>query len=256
MKTAKPAQLKKDTVRSWYRFRAFEKRGAIAAFSTRRFHMNFSEGRRDSLVVAHRKHFCKLAGVPFDHLVCLEQVHGANIHRLDKSNAGRGARSAQDAIPGTDAALTDSRDLVLSIRTADCAPLFFLDPVHRAIGVAHLGWRGASEQLASKMVQAFRRQYLTKPGDLIVAIGPAIRQCCYEVGSDFKQVFGPFVARRGGHFYFDLVRWAVDDLQAEGVELGRIYDCGFCTVCLPDQFPSYRKEGPRVSHMLSILKLE
>jgi polyphenol oxidase len=251
----KHAQLKKDSAKSCFQFQSFQKRKATAAFSTRRFHMNFPEGGHDSVVIAHRKHFCQLVGVPFDKLVCLEQVHGGNIVRLSGADAGRGARSAENMVQASDGVLTDSRDVVLSIRTADCAPLFFVDPVHHAIGMAHVGWRGASERLASKMVQAFRVQFLTKPSDLVVGIGPAIRPCCYEVGTEFKDVFGSFVAKRSKRLFFDLPQWTVDDLIAEGVEPDKIFDSGYCTACMNDKFPSFRREGERVSHMLSVLKL-
>lgn len=217
--------------------------------------MDFSDSHLNSVIVAHRKHFCELVGVPFEGLVCLEQVHGAHIRRVSASERGSGARDASSLIRASDAALTDSGEVVLSIRSADCAPLFFLDPVHRAVGIAHVGWKGASERLASKMAQAFRHQFLTRPSDLVVAIGPAIRGCCYEVGSEFKEVFGPFVTRRRNHYYFHLVSWIVDDLLAEGVLRRRIYDCGFCTACLKDQFPSYRREGERTSRILSVVKL-
>ena len=192
-------------------------------------------------------------GVAFDSLVGLEQVHGANITRVARADRGRGGRSQDEAIRGTDAALTDSLDVVLSVRTADCAPLFFLDPGRGAIGMAHIGWRGAKAGLASKMVQAFRREFLTKPEDLIVAVGPAIRHCCYEVGAELKRVFKSFVTRRRGRYYFDLVSWILDRLRREGIRHEQVYDSGFCTVCLNDQFPSRRREGSIVSPMLSVL---
>ena len=194
--------------------------------------------------------------VPFEQVVALEQVHGANIIRITEHDAGKGARSDADAVRGSDAALTNAPESVLAIRTADCAPLFFLDPRHRAIGMAHVGWRGASERLASKMVQAFRHQFLSKPSDLIVGFGPMIRSCCYQVGKEFKSVFGSFVTKRADHFYFDLAGWITEELRSEGIDLKQIHDCGFCTSCSNDEFPSYRKEGASARHMWSVLTFE
>ncbi len=249
----KKAELRKDVRSGCYFFKTFRKHKTIAAFSTRQFRINFTPDTKDSLTIAHRRAFCRLIGVPFDKLIALEQVHGANIVKVGEADAGKGARANSDAIKGTDAAVTDVPGLVLAVRTADCAPLFFLDPRHRAIGIAHIGWRGASERLASKIAQAFRRQFLSKPSDLIVAIGPTIRSCCYEVGSEFRGVFGPFVSKRGSSFYFDLVGWILEELRSEGVERGQIRDSFFCTSCLNEEFPSYRKEGAKVRHMWSVV---
>jgi polyphenol oxidase len=253
---AKHAKLKKDSAQSWYRFEKFARKGANAVFSTRRFHMDFTSYGHDSLVVAHRKHFCELVGIPFGDLVFLEQVHSGNIVRIKKEDRGRGARSHADAIRAADAAITDAKEVALAVRSADCAPVFFYDKTHQAVGLAHIGWKGASERLASKMVQAFRHQFLSKPGDLRVALGPMIRGCCYEVGEEFKNVFGSFVIKRKKLHYLHLDQWIINDLQAEGVSKLHIYDSGYCTKCLKEQFPSYRLDKADVRHMMSAIQLK
>lgn len=253
MEKTKRAGVKEDVARGYYEFREFRKHKVIAAFSGRRFRMNFVDGERPSLTIASRRLFCRLAGVSFQNLVCLEQVHGANIIRVGKQDAGRGTRSLKDQLSGTDAALTNEPKLVLSVRTADCGPLFFLDPVRRVIGIAHVGWRGAAARLTSKMVQAFRMQFLSRPEDLLVAMGPMIRSCCYQVGSEFQSAFGSLVTQREEGLYFDLAGWIKQELEVSGVKAVSIFDSGFCTSCLNHRFPSYRKEGPNVRPLLSMI---
>lgn len=254
MKGLKQARLE-EVEAGCYRFKKFSKHAVTAAFSGRRFRMNFMSGCNPSLVIAHRKHFCRLLGLPFGNLIYLDQVHGANIARVGAHEAGKGIRSLDDSLRGTDAVLTNVTNVTLSIHTADCAPLFFFDSKKRAIGMAHIGWRGAEKRLASKMVQAFRVQFLTQPEHLMIAAGPMIRSCCYRVGPEFQDAFGAFVAKRETGFYFDLFQWISDDLKSEGVLPQQIQDSGICTVCQNNRFPSYRKEGESVRHMLSVLAL-
>jgi polyphenol oxidase len=255
LKTVKKAQLSKIGKSGCYQFRIFRKHKAVAVFSTRRFRINFTPETKESVTLAHRKLFCQLANVSFDQLVCLEQVHGAHIIKADREVAGRGARNQAEAVKGSDASITNEPEIALAIRTADCAPLFFMDTRHRAIGMAHVGWRGASERLASKMVQAFQRQFLSKAADLMVGIGPLIRACCYQVGPEFRNVFGSFVGEREKRHYFDLAGWISEELRAEGISERQVYDSHLCTSCLNKEFPSYRREGEKVRHMWSILML-
>lgn len=255
MKKIKKALLSKIGKSGCYQFQIFRKHKAVAVFSTRRFRMNFNPETKDSVTTAHRKLFCELVKVPFEKLVCLEQVHGAHIVKAGPQDAGRGARIHSEAVKGSDASMTDEPGIALAIRTADCAPLFFMDIRHRAIGMAHVGWRGASERLSSKMIQAFRRQFLSKASDLIVGIGPMIRSCCYQVGPEFRDVFGSFVTERDKHYYFDLSGWIFEELRSEGINENQVHDSLLCTACLNKEFPSYRKEGTKVRHMWSVLML-
>ena len=256
MKTIKRAELKKDAKSGCYSFKAFAKHKAIGVFSSRRFRVNFTPETRESITIAHRKIFCRLNDLDLDHFVCLEQVHGANIVRVGETDMTKGVRSNSDSCKGTDASITNVSDLVLAVRTADCAPLFFMDTKKKAIGMAHVGWRGASENLPAKMIQAFRRQFLSRPEDIIVGFGPMIRPCCYEVGADFREVFGAYVFKRDVHYIFDLPGWITENLKSEGIRTEQIYDSQFCTSCMNNEFPSYRKEGSKVRHMWSVLTLD
>ncbi len=255
MKVIKRAEVKKNARSGCYLFKAFAKHKTIAVFSSRRFRINFTPETRESITVAHRKVFCRLNRLDLNHFTCLEQVHGANIVRVTENDMGKGVLSNLDALKGTDASLTNIPNVVLAVRSADCAPLFFLDTKKKAIGAAHVGWRGASENLPAKMIQAFRRQFLSKPEDIIVGFGPMIRSCCYEVGAEFREVFGSYVFKRDAHYIFDLPGWTTENLKSEGIKIEQIYDSQFCTSCMNDEFPSYRKEGTKARHMWSVLTM-
>ncbi len=255
MKAIKRAELKKYAKTGCYSFKAFAKHKATAIFSSRRFRINFTPVARESITHAHRKIFCQYNKLDLNQFVCLEQVHGANIIRVGESDRGKGVRSDSDACKGTDASLTNIPNVVLAVRSADCAPLYFLDTQKKAIGMAHVGWRGASERLPSKMIQAFRRQFLSKPKDIIIGFGPMIRPCCYEVGAEFREVFGSYVFKRDARYIFDLPGWITEDLKSEGIGIEQIYDSQFFPSCMNNEFPSYRKEGTKVRHVWSVLTL-
>ena len=174
-----------------------------------------------------------------------EQVHGASVALV------AGPIELGPPIAGCDALLTHCRDVALWIRTADCLPLFFADLARRAVGLAHAGWRGLAACLPARMVAAFRHAYHTRPEELRVAIGPAIRACCYEVGPEFGERFGPFVRRARGRLTCDLIGAAVAQLRASGIRAEHVLDSERCTACEPQRWFSLRREGPAAGRLVS-----
>lgn len=176
-----------------------------------------------------------------------EQVHGASVAAVGSFE------EFAEPIRGCDALLTDQPDVALLIRTADCLPIFFADPVRGVVGLAHAGWRGVAAKLPLRMVAAFRHRYQSQADELQVAIGPAIRECCYEVGPEFHTGFGDAVCVRDGRRTCDLIRAAIVQLQRAGVRAGRITDTGRCTACEPQTWFSLRREGQQAGRMTSLI---
>lgn len=175
-----------------------------------------------------------------------EQVHGASLAAVE------GALPA-GAVAGCDALVTQTPQLTLVVRSADCLPIFLWDPVRRVVGVAHAGWRGVAKQLPARLVAFVQRAYRSRPGELWLAIGPAIRACCYDVGPEFERPFGPFLRRQGGRVTCDLVACATQQLVRAGVPPGHILDTGCCTACETDRWFSLRKEGERGGRLHSFI---
>lgn len=156
--------------------------------------------------------------------------------------------------PDADAFVTNQKGLPIAIRTADCGPIFIVDPVHEAIGVAHAGWKGTQKQIALKTIKTLQDKYGSQCYDLRVTIGPAIRACCYEVGEEFHARFPQDVARRRGRLYFDMVAANIRQLMEAGVESRNITDTGVCTACSKDHF-SFRRDGAKAGRMISLMML-
>ena len=178
-----------------------------------------------------------------------QQVHGGSVAAVER---GEGASRR---IAGCDALVTSRPGVALFIRSADCLPIFFVDPQRLVVGVAHAGWRGLAQRLPMRMVGAFSRYYRTRPFDLRVAIGPAIRACCYEVGEEFRHTFGTFVRSHAGGWRCDLIGMAVDQLRRSGVLASHVMDTQRCTSCERSTWFSLRREGQATGRLVSYIMI-
>ena len=171
-------------------------------------------------------------------VIRLEQAHGSAIAEI-----AHAPRADGETLAGYDGAITDTPGVALTIHTADCAPVGFYDPAHRAIGVAHVGWRGLQAALPRRIVETMRARWTTRAADVRVVIGPAIGACCYEVGPEFTPRFPAWARWRDGRLVLDLRAGILAQLRAAGVRAEQVTDSGVCTACHVGRFYSYRREG-------------
>jgi len=185
-------------------------------------------------------------------LVFMRQVHGHRVIKVTKSFL----RETQGVCEG-DALVTDLPRVQLAVRTADCLPIFLYDPVNKCIGLAHAGWKGTHTRIVVETLNVMRREWGTDAKDLLVAFGPSIHACCYEVGPEFREYFKHFpetILERGGRFYLDLPLTNEKQLLKEGVKDAHVRDCPICTCCREDCF-SFRREKEKAGRHLSLIML-
>jgi hypothetical protein len=170
-------------------------------------------------------------------------VHGREVATVDAAHGGQ-------VIPRTDGLITRTPGVILFQRFADCLPILLFDPVQRAVGIAHAGWRGTVRGVARATVEAMSAAFGTHPTDLIAALGPGIGPCCYEVGDDVIQAVRSAFERpdgllpaRNGAVHFDLLAANARQLAALGVRTIEIAE--LCTACRTDEFFSHRAERGR-----------
>ncbi|MET0554473.1 MAG: peptidoglycan editing factor PgeF [Vicinamibacteria bacterium] len=173
----------------------------------------------------------------------LRQVHGADVRT-----------APWEGTPDADASVAAAPGILLGIETADCLPVLIADPVRRAVGAAHAGWRGTVAHVAPAAVAAMVAQG-SRPADLVAALGPSIGACCYEVGSDVEDAFGPEGARffrpgPRGRAHVDVRAANRAQLVAAGLGDEAIHDVTDCTFCTPGYF-SYRRDGKGAGRMLN-----
>lgn len=184
----------------------------------------------------------------------MDQQHGDVVAVVDVGLAGRGHGGGDDAaaaFPATDAMITDVPGVALAVLVGDCVPVVLVDPVHRAVGVAHCGRRGAVLGLLPATVHQMAQEYGTRPADLRVGLGPCIGADSYEVGpaevADVRDAFpGLDVLRptRRGHACLDLVAVLRRQLADTGVPTSGVEVMAVDTLASTDDFFSDRAARP------------
>jgi len=155
-----------------------------------------------------------------------------------------------------DALVTDDLKRRIGVRTADCVPILLMDAGKRAVAAIHAGWRGTVAAIVSRTIEKMHADFGSNPADIRAALGPCIRECCYEVGPEVASQFGaifPELAKSMGKRHVDLAEANVRHLKAAGVPESQIFDSGLCTACLSEHFFSYRREPGNPGRMLSVV---
>ena len=210
--------------------------------------LSFSVSQDWEDVRRHRNWACRVLLFTPEQLVVPAQTHGANVAVVGAEDAGRGALTPDTAIPDCDALVTNTPGLLLGITIADCLPVFFLDPVHKAIGLAHSGWRGTAGRIAVRALKTMQQHFGTQPQDCLIAIGPGIGPDGYEVDetvyngftSEDRQAVGVFTPTRPGHWQLNLYAAVCHQLEQMGVPAPNFDVCQYRTNRNTDLFFSHR----------------
>lgn len=209
-------------------------------------------------VVENYRRFCDAANFDIQRLVFAKQTHSANVRLVTEDDIGKGIFRDRD-YTDVDAQITDTPGIGLVIHTADCVPIAYVDPVHRAIGNAHCGWRGTYDNLAKRTLEAMNKHFGTRPEDVVCSVGPAICRDCYEVSEDlyikFKKKFGfeDAVFEKNSRHYLDLMLINKHILENSGVK--RIAVSDLCTCCNTVDFYSHRGLGPERGLISSVIAM-
>jgi purine-nucleoside/S-methyl-5'-thioadenosine phosphorylase / adenosine deaminase len=171
------------------------------------------------------------------HLALLKQIHSSTC-------VDAGGRTG--VLGQGDALLESTPGSVVAVKTADCIPILLADERNRAVAAVHAGWRGTAAQIARNAVNTMRQRFGSRPGDLHAALGPGIGKCCYEVGAEVAQQFGGT-----GRIHIDLAELNRQQLVAAGLSPDRVYIANLCTMCLRDEFHSYRRDKEAAGRLYS-----
>lgn len=155
-------------------------------FST--MNLSFTRGDDPEHVMENHRRIAVHFGVRPEDIVTIDQQHTNHVVRVTRANAGEGV-TKERTLTAVDGMVTNEPGLLLMTSHADCTPLYFVDPVHRAIGLSHSGWRGTAAKIGLKTVELMQQEFGTNASDIYAAIGPCISADCYEIGQDVAEEF-------------------------------------------------------------------
>lgn len=198
----------------------------------------------DSRKIENVVNFLKGNQINYKTVVCLEQIHSANVYEFSKENP-----MELEKIEETDGIITKKRNAVLVVKTGDCVPIIFIDKENGIIGISHQGWRGTIKRLQQKMITR-TVEIGSVTNNIKVAIGPSIGACCYEVQDDtyysFLEEFDGFSDKifyiRHGKRLLNLPLLNYLLLLEKGVKKENIDFFPFCTKCDKKRFFSFRRD--------------
>jgi YfiH family protein len=191
-------------------------------------------------------------------MVSVKQVHGTDALVVDQP-----VQQGATFEGGWDALVTDQPGVMVTVRTADCVPVLLHDPGRRVVAAIHAGWRGAVAGIVPRTVALLVDRFGATVEGLRMAIGPSAGPCCYEVDEPvlsklrevcpgWESVVKPVAANKA---HLDLRAFVRLQALTDGLQTERIAMVNACTICQPDVFFSYRRDGVVNATMVSGIAL-
>ena len=248
--------------------------GIVHGFSTRlggvsqgdvgTMNLSFSRESSRQNVEENYRRLAKAIGYEPERLVCSRQTHTTNVRVVTEEDCGIGFCRSGD-YDNIDGLVTNVPGIPLMTFYADCVPLLLADPVHRAIGCAHSGWRGTAANMGKAALEVMKREYGTEAKDVITAIGPSICQDCYEVSEDvidqFREVYPRkiwpdlFYEKQNGKFQLNLWEACRQNFLMAGVLPEHISLPDLCTCCNPKFLFSHRASRGNRGNLVAVVML-
>lgn len=227
--------------------------------------LSFTRGDEEEKVRENFRRMSSALGISVESIVTSDQTHTTNVRLVGKEDCGNGLMRPR-RFRDVDGMITDEPGVTLATFYADCVPLYFVDPIHRAIGLSHSGWRGTKDKMGKATIEAMTEAFGTNPEDLLAAIGPSICQDCYEVSEDvieefsnaFQEMLHPtlFYRKENGKYQLNLWEANRQVLIEAGVAEDRIEMPNLCTCCNPEFLYSHRASKGKRGNLGAFLMLK
>ena len=238
--------------------------GGVSEGDYSSMNVSFTRGDREEAVRENYRRLGEAIGFDCESLVCSDQTHTTNVRVMTEEDRGKGFARPKD-YRDVDGMITNVPGLTLATFYADCVPLYFVDPVKRAIGLSHSGWRGTVGKIGKKTVERMEETYGSNPADIRAVIGPSICQDCYEFSVDvideFRQAFSEeswpelFYEKADGKYQLNL--WKANELifREASILPEHIAVTDLCTCCNPTLLFSHRASHGKRGNLGAFLML-
>ncbi len=233
---------------TWIRHGFLTRRGGVSPHPYHSLNLGSCDGARVEYVFQNQNLIATAFEFASERLILLNQMHGDEILVLS------GPSVILPSSPSYDAVVTDSPNTYVGILTADCLPIFITDPRRKVVAAVHAGRQGSTLHIVQKVLKKMRGEFGSLPEDLLVALGPSIGPCCYEIDEKaFRPEWELFSTAKGeGKWILDIAEFNIWQLKKEGIGEDQIARINLCTACHNDLLYSYRKEG-RTGRQLSFI---
>lgn len=240
------------------------RKGGVSTGIFSSMNLNFKRGDDPDAVMENYRRMAAALNMRVEDMVLSDQTHTTNVRVITEEDRGKGILRPQD-YSDVDGMITNVPGIVLVTSYADCVPLYFVDPVRKAIGLSHSGWKGTVGHIGQKTVWKMHEVYGSEPKDIVAAIGPSICQSCYEVSDDVAEAFrANFTAdeaadilldKGNGKYQLDLwkANWYV--LTDAGILPEHLSVTDLCTACHSDLLWSHRKTNGQRGGLSAFLSL-
>jgi len=221
------------------------RQGGFSTGNYTSLNMGKHSGDDGETVERNRTRFIKSLAIPPNRLVFPAQIHSARIKHVTEPGI----------VADCDALITAEDNLFLTIQTADCFPVFLVDPQVHAVGIVHSGWRGTAKRIVEKTIDLMCEKLNCQPARMYAGIGAGVQQSCYQVdeltAANFDSKF--LIPDSPGHYKLDVQGRIIEQLNQAGLKAGNIQWDATCTHCAKDLYYSYRRDGQQSGRMMGVI---
>ncbi len=239
--------------------------GGVSEGCLSSMNLSFTRGDDPEKVRENFRRMGMAIGFETKDLVLSDQTHTTNVRLVTEADRGKGFDRERD-YTDVDGLITDTPGLMLVTIYADCVPLYFVDPVHKAVGLSHSGWKGTVHRIGKVTLERMKEAFGTRPEDVQAAIGPSICQDCYEVSEDVARAFMDEFADqlddrlvyRKGNGKYQLNLWNANEriLLEAGIRPEHLSITNICTCCNHELLFSHRASHGQRGNLAAFLGLK
>ena len=197
----------------------------------------FNEKKKSTMKVAKELNY------NYDNLAIPEQIHSSKVLYIDKPGIYK----------SIDGLITNNFNLTLTLKVADCVPIYFYDKKSKIIGLIHSGWRGTVYGIIENTIEVMNSSGVCLES-LKVFLGPAIGICCYNVSNDVAVLFNNNSKKKieDNKWKVSLHREILYQLHSIGISFENVYCSKICTY-ENLIYHSFRRENVKSGRMIAFL---